>query len=119
MKLIVFVASLIAGASAAVNVPASSATITPPTDVHRNVAPAFERGNYVALPRAPAEANQGGCGSFVFFINDANPSVGLTGILVDFTDDDVLLLGPSLYEEASLGVEGGFSANYNVSPLVG
>ncbi|KAK7054376.1 hypothetical protein VNI00_003570 [Paramarasmius palmivorus] len=122
MKLVVFVASLIASVYAqGRGVPASSVTITPPTVCagQRNVDSAFTNGNYVALPKRISDINGGGCGSFVFIVNRANPSVSFNGILVAFTEEDVLEIAPPLYDEISGGVEGGFIADYNVSPLSG
>ncbi|KAK7435065.1 hypothetical protein VKT23_019873 [Stygiomarasmius scandens] len=121
MKLAVVFTSLIAAVSAVTvtDVPASEFTLTTSTSCSGSrVEAGIASGKYVALPQASAAANQGGCGSFVFFLNQVDTSVSYTATLVDFTDDNVLLVSPVSMEEAA-GDADTFTATYVVSPLVG
>ncbi|EIM87233.1 uncharacterized protein STEHIDRAFT_156222 [Stereum hirsutum FP-91666 SS1] len=75
-----------------------------------NVASALASGDYCAVSSDNLE-----CGHYVFYINQATPSVGYTCIAVDVAPDGDFYLSPSQFEDSSLGASS-FTATYVVSP---
>jgi hypothetical protein len=120
MKFFVVLASLASLALASKqNIPASEFTLTKSSKCSgAAIDKAIASGRYAAVNQAGASELGGGCGSGVIIMNQDSSNIHYyDSIIVDIVDDNVLLLGPKTYAEASEG-NGDFKAYYQVAPPV-